>query len=172
MKRKIALILAAVFVVTLCFAYVASKSAEANDVYAQTYQFLTDEGFTPVQASGIMGTIKINSNFDPTATAPNDLGYGLFQWVDFRLERLEKFAMQIGKPIDSTETQLLFMIEELDTYWRNSDNAYGWENFIEAETPSEAAQIFYEEYTGPMSNNRCMEMVGTFAEEFYEQYAT
>jgi len=170
MKRKIALILATVFVVALGFAYVASRSAEADDVYAQTYQFLTEEGFTPVQASGIMATIKINSNFDPTATAPNDLGYGLCQWVDFRLERLEEFAEEIGEPVDSTETQLLFMMEELNTYCINTDESNWWTSFVEAKTPTEAAQIFYEEYTRPGYGN--MEMVGTFAEEFYEQFAS
>lgn len=169
MKRKIALILAAVFVIALGFAYIASRSAEADDVYAQTYQFLTEEGFTPVQASGIMATIKINSNFEPTATAPNDFGYGLFQWVGIRLEGLEQFAEKIGKPIDSTETQLLFMMEELDTYWGEAHDAWEMSNFLEAETPSEAAQIFYQEYTRPGYGN--MEMVGVFAEEFYEQYA-
>lgn len=170
MKRKIALILTAVFVIALGFAYLASRSAEAEEVYAQTYQFLTEEGFTPVQASGIMATIKINSNFDPAATAPNDLGYGLFQWVSFRLENLEKFAKEIGKPIDSTETQLLFMMEELDTYWGEAHDAWGMTNFLKAETPREAAQIFYEEYTRPGYGN--MQMVGTFAEEFYEQFAS
>lgn len=169
MKRKIALILAAVFVVTLGFAYKASRSAEADDVYAQTYQFLTENGFTPVQACAIMATIKLNSNFDPTATAPDDMGYGLFQWVDFRLERLEKFADEIGKPIDSTETQLLFMMEELNIYWINSDKSYAWTDFVEAETPSEAAKIFYQAYTHAYNAN--WEMVENWAEEFYEQYA-
>lgn len=170
MKRKIALILAAVLVMVLGLAYMASRSAEAEEVYAQTYQFLTEEGFTPVQASGIMATIKINSNFDPTATAPNDLGYGLFQWVDFRLENLEKFAKDIGKPINSTETQLLFMMEELDTYWGEEHNAWGMNNFLAAETPREAAQIFYQEYTRPGYGS--MEMVGILAEEFYEHFAS
>ena len=169
MKRKIALIMAAVFVIALGFAYMASRSAEADDVYTQTYQFLIEEGFTPVQASGIMATIKINSNFDPTATAPNGLGYGLCQWVGIRLERLEEFAERIGKPIDSTETQLLFMMEDLDTYWGEAHDAWRLSNFLEAETPSEAAQIFYHEYTRPAYEN--MEMVGEFAEEFYEQFA-
>lgn len=170
MKRKIALILAAVFVVALGFAYMASQSAEADDVYTQTYQFLIEKGFTPVQASGIMATIKINSNFDPTATAPNELGYGLFQWGGIRMERLEEFAARIGEPVYSTETQLLFMMEELDTYWGEAHDAWGMSNFLKAETPREAAQIFYEEYTRPGYGN--MKMVGTFAEEFYEQFAS
>jgi len=170
MKRKIALIMAAVFVIALGIAYMASRSAEADNVYAQTYQFLAEEGFTPVQASGIMAIIKINSNFDTTATAPNDLGYGLFQWVGIRLERLEEFAEEIGNPIDSTETQLLFMMDELDTYWGEAHDAWGMTNFLEAETPREAAQIFYQEYTRPAYGN--MEMVGILAEEFYEQFAS
>ena len=50
MKRKIVLILAAVFVIALGFAYMASLSANVHDVHAQTYQFLTDNGFAPIQA--------------------------------------------------------------------------------------------------------------------------
>ena len=170
MKRKIALILAAVFVIALGFAYMASLSANVHDVHAHTYQFLTDNGFAPIQACGIMATIKINSDFDPIAASPNDLGYGLCQWTGVRLERMDKFAKEIGKPIDSAETQLLFMMEELNMYWINNENSW-WTSFEEAKTPKEAAQIFYYEYTRPgyVVN---IDLVGALAEEMYEQFAS
>lgn len=177
MKRKIALVLTALLVLVLIFGYMAKQPVEDADVHAQTYQFLTEKGFSPVQASGIMAAIKMNSNFDPTATAPNDFGYGLLQWVGHRRDRLEKFADEIGKPIDDSETQLLFLMEEIDSeseyyIYLSSYAGYEWTDFLETTTPREAAECFYMVYSMPMPYNVNLDLVGEWAEEFYEQYAT
>lgn len=169
MKRKIALVMAAVFVVVLGIAGVAMWTAEEVSVQDQTYQFLTENGFSHIQACGIMASIKMNSNFDPTATAPNDLGYGLLQWVDFRYENLEKFANEIGKPVEDVETQLMFMVEEINLYWANTGDEYEWTDFVNAETPKEAAEIFHMEYTKPCRAN--LEVLGSWADEFDEFYS-
>lgn len=170
MKRKITLIMAAVFVIVFGIACVVMWSAEEVNVQDQTYQFLTENGFTHVQACGIMASIKMNSNFDPTATAPNDLGYGLLQWGDYRYKKLEMFADKIERPIEDVETQLMFMVDDITFNLANTVNVYRWTDFVAAETPSEAAKIFHIEYTKPCQVN--LELLGKWADEFDEMYST
>ena len=171
MKRKNVVILAAVFVLLLICTIWMLKPA---DIETETYQFLLKNGFSPIQASGIMASIKMNSNFDPTATAPNDLGYGLLQWTYIRFERLEKFSKEIGKPINDAETQLLFMMEELNPeseYYIpfKSYMEYKWDDFENAKNPKEAAENFMMVYTAPYKLNE--QVLDKLAEEFYQQYA-
>ena len=169
MRRKITLIMAAVFVIIFgitCFVMWPNEEVNVQD---QTYQFLTDNGFTHIQACGIMASIKMNSNFDPTATAPNDLGYGLLQWSDFRCKKLELFANEIDRPIEDVETQLMFMLEDITFHWANTGKLYGWPDFVAAKTPSEAAKIFHIEYTRPCQAN--LEQLCKWADEFDEMYS-
>ena len=169
MKRKITLIMAAVFVIIFGITCFVMWSDEEVNVQDQTYQFLTENGFTHIQACGIMASIKINSNFDPTASAPNDLGYGLLQWGDFRYKKLEMFANEIDKPIEDVETQLMFMLEDITFHWANTEKVYGWTDFVAAKTPSEAAKIFHIEYTKPCQAN--LELLCKWADEFDEMYS-
>lgn len=169
MKRKNKLIMAAIFVIILVVACVMMWPAEEVNVQDQTYQFLTENGFTHTQACGIMASIKMNSNFEPTATAPNDLGYGLLQWVDFQYEKLKLFANEIGRPVEDAETQLMFMVEDITFHWANTGKVYQWTDFVAAKTPSEAAKIFHLEYTKPCQVN--LELLGKWAEEFDKAYS-
>ena len=107
--------------------------------------YLTEHGFTDVQAAGIMGNIQCESDFNPRAT---DGGHGLFQWIGGRRAALYSFASDPW----SIEDQLAYMIHELNT---NESGAY--QKLKTATTPEEAAylwDVYYERSAGLSTQKR------------------
>lgn len=176
LKRKIArvlLVVAVVAAIMVVVAVVANKPAKEVNVQDQAYQFFTEKGFGPVQTCGIMATIKWHSRFETDEKAePNGLGYGLMSWLPKRREKLEHFATEIGEPVDSAETQLMFMMEELKVFWKNTGEDYEWEDFLNATDPGVAAEIFCRGYCAPqcIQGDGFRESLGKVAEKFYEHY--
>ena len=188
-KRSVALLVViATIAMMLAYAYMTNRSKEQNEVaqvqkptyhftqegdnQAETYNFLTDNGFSCIQACVIMAEIKSESNFKSTATAFNEWGYGLMMWADYRKENLETFANSRGKTIDDYETQLLFILEELNTeseyYAVISHKGYSWTDFMEAKTLRDAVEAFSMVYS-PLEMPS-IEIKADFAEEFYNMY--
>jgi len=173
MKRKLALALAIALVVGLGFAILVNRSTKEADVQVQIYNFLLEKGFNPIQASGILAAAKQNSNMDCTAVSiPDGECYGLFQWTYVRLENLKQFAKENDKMVEDLDTQLLFMMEELNSeseYYIGDFQykGYEWDEFWEAQTPNEAGMTFNMVYTRPAINSN---RVGNWAEELYQQY--
>lgn len=177
MKRKLVLVLAAIFVVVAVFAYMANLPQEKVEVSVRThtYGFLIDEGFTPVQASGILANIKLESNFNPTATSIDGLGFGMLQWTGIRRERLEQFAEEIGKPVDEVDTQLMFLVEEINPdseyytfFGENSYQGYQWTDFLDVTNPRDAAKAFSMVCARPSMSR--LELLGDIAVDFWELY--
>ena len=176
MKRKlviIALALAVILVAGLGFASFANRQNEGTDVETQTYNFLIEKGFNPIQASGVLASIKQNSNFDCTVTSYHTgRCYGLFQWTGPRLENLVEFALENDKMVCEHETQILFVLEELnpESEYYIGDFPYKgfeWNQFWEAQTPSQAAKAFNMVYSRPVCNSNA---IGDWAEEIHKQY--
>lgn len=176
MKRKLALItlaLAIALVVGLGLASLVNLPNQGGDEQAQIYNFLLEKGFNPIQASGILAAAKQNSNMNCTAISiPDGECYGLFQWTYVRLENLKQFAKENDKKVEDLDTQLLFMMEELNSgseYYMGDFQykGYEWDEFWEAQTPNEAGMAFNMVYTRPAINSN---RVGDWAEKIYQQY--
>ena len=189
-KRNVALLVViALAVLLIASAYVANRFMKEDNAQTQTYQFadeeklqdetyrfLTENGFSHIQASAIMAEIKVQSNFDSTATEINGLGYGLLQWVGVRKENLEKFADSQGKSSEDYEIQLRFLLEEVNPeseYYANLDisyHGYEWTDFLQATDTREAVETFCMLYERPCMPN--LEIRGKLAEiysKFYSQ---
>lgn len=87
--------------------------------------FVTQAGFSAVQAAGIVGNLTNESAMNPTAVAPNDAGpgkdsEGLAQWNRERLANLKSFAQSKGAEYTDFNIQLAFVVSELqnDPYER------------------------------------------------------
>ena len=176
MKSKHTLIVMALAIALLAgliFAWLSSQPNEETDVQTHIYNFLLEKGFDSIQASGILASAKQNSNLDWTANSvPDGECYGLFQWTYIRLENLEHFANSNNMTVEELDTQLLFLIEEVDSeseYYIGEIQYKGYEleEFWEAQTPSQAAMIFNMAYTRPANNSN---RVCDLAEEIYQQY--
>ena len=177
MKRKklavISLIVVIVLLMAYAIAWLAGYFNKEVDVQTQIYNFLIEEGFNPIQASAILATAKQNSNMNCIAVSvPDGKCYGLFQWTHVRLENLKQFANANNKMVEDLDTQLLFMMEELNSesgfyIGEFQYRGYEWDEFWEAQTPSEAAMTFNMVYSRPTINSN---RVGEWAEEIYLQY--
>ena len=110
---------------------------------------LVGAGVDPQTASGIVGGLMLESGgntFDLSTTAENPSGaYGIAQWLD-RREALENFAKERGTDPSDLDTQVDFLISELQG---SESDAY---NKIKgAESPEEAgvlADQYYERSEG------------------------
>ena len=178
MKRKLEQICVVIFLILAIHCFVLSnlpKEKNEVDVEYYTYQFLIDNNLTPIQASAILANIKFESDFDPTATARNDSGYGLLQWCGIRKENLEHFAKEIDKPIDNTETQLMFLMEEINSeskYYAFVGEFSNLEDvcieFLKSKNPKEAAKYFTMMYK--MCGMSKFDLIEDLSTEYWETF--
>lgn len=141
------------------FADLSSAYVKATANTEKIWIYLTEHGFTDVQAAGIMGNIQCESDFNPRAT---DGGHGLFQWIGGRRSALYSFASDPW----SIEDQLAFMIHELNT---NEADAY--QKFRMASTPEEAAylwDVYYERSAG-LSTGKRMKCAAVWYKTYHKE---
>jgi hypothetical protein len=83
----------------------------------KAFQFFIVNGYTAPQAAGIIGNLhrESGSTMDPGIHQDGGPAEGLAQWEGGRLTSLKEFAVSIGKPWDDLDTQLLFLVKEMDT---------------------------------------------------------
>lgn len=165
MKRKTSYVLLALVAVVLLFVLVTNNNAKEVTVEEEVYVFLLENGFSPVQACGIMANIAAISNFDSNATYDfeSDEAYGICLWVGPLRERLEEFAVINGVPVSDIETQLNFMVQHLK-YVISCRGREG-EAFLEADTPAKAAESFADLYVRDPNMN--YEFLKSKAKDFY-----
>ena len=67
-------------------------------------------------ACGIAGNIKVESmDFNYTAIGDSGTSYGLCQWHETRMVALYNYCKEIGKPFNSVEGQMQYLIHELSS---------------------------------------------------------
>lgn len=101
------------------------------------YKSLTDAGYSPAGACGIMGNIAVESpDFDPSAVNESGGTLGLFQWNDVgdRKTRFKEYCKENKLNWNSMDSQLAFAIYELsggdpiacrlDDFLKETDNSY------------------------------------------------
>lgn len=137
---------------------VSAAYANATTNTAKIWIYLTEHGFTDIQAAGIMGNIQCESDFNPRAT---DGGHGLFQWLGGRRANLYSFA---SDPWD-IDDQLAFMIHEL-----NTSESTAYQKLKAAKTPEEAAYMFDVYYERSAGISRAKRMACAAA--WYKKYGS
>ena len=117
-----------------------TKKGEAID-------FLMKQGFTANQAYGIVGNLIQESQLDPTVI--NASGHkGIAQWDAWRWSQLEKFASENNSDPWAYETQLAYLVHEIQTTYHEQ-----WQQVLAnatSQTPEEYAHFFdkYIEVSG------------------------
>lgn len=94
----------------------------------QIWNFLIANGATKVGAAAMMGNMKQeNYNFDPTVE--NEIGaFGICQWYAGRRTNLQNYATSKGTTESDFQTQLEFLIKELNeisSYKKTKDIVFG-----------------------------------------------
>lgn len=174
MKKRI-LSVATVIVAFILMLTISLSNNQESSLQKRTYDFLTENGLSSVQACGIMAAIECESQFDSAATNFNQTNYGLLQWSFQRKDQLEAFAKTNGKSIDDFETQLAFLIEELNpqsevaTYQLlSSYKGYELSDWLNAKTPEQASRAFCMLYERPGLVD--LEVRDSLAQKFYNEF--
>lgn len=124
---------------------------EKNPLYGtkkgEAIDFLMKQGFTANQAYGIVGNLIQESQLDPTVV--NASGHkGIAQWDAWRWSQLEKFASENNSDPWAYETQLAYLVHEIQTTYHEQ-----WQQVLAnatSQTPEEYAHFFdkYIEVSG------------------------
>lgn len=174
--KKSRIISTLVVIIAFVLMLTISMNGQEATKEKRTYIFLTEHGMSPVQAAGIMAAIECESQFDSAATNFNQTNYGLLQWSFQRKDQLEAFAKTNGKSIDDFETQLAFLIEELNpqsevaTYQLlSSYKGYELSDWLNAKTPEQASRAFCMLYESPGLVD--LEVRDSLARNFYNEFS-
>jgi hypothetical protein len=131
--------------------------SDPGEAANRAYQYFIDQGYTPAQASGIVGNLINESGLNPSAVNPNDAGpgrdsFGLAQWNRERLSNLQSFAASRGTNASDFDTQLAFIDHELRGTGGNGGGSEraAYNRLISTNDPQRAAEAFstYERYKG------------------------
>lgn len=116
----------------------------------QAAQFFVGKGYTPEQASGIVGNLIHESGMNPTAMGDAGTSGGLAQFHNERLTNLKAYAASQGKSAGDFQTQLEFIDREL-----HGPEAATLAKLQGARTPEDAAAAFinYERPQGYSPDN-------------------
>lgn len=117
------------------------QDTEKKAEYA--YKFYVDKGYTPEQASGIVGNLRRESNFNTSivGTADDKGSQGVAQWHSGRLDKLKSMY---GDKWTDLGSQLEFIDWELNNTEKSAGKA-----LKNAKTVWEAGQVFSDVYERP-----------------------
>jgi hypothetical protein len=123
---------------------VSGRAAIARDFFVQ-------RGFTPEQAAGIVGNLVQESGVRSNGPAGDSgTSFGMAQWRGERFTRLKRFAASRGRPWTDFQTQLEFIVVELQTHETGASNRLKSARTVEEAT---AAFIGYERPRGWSDKN-------------------
>ena len=139
------------------------------------YKYLESKGLGSAAIAGIMGNIQAESGFMPdrvqgagVQTAPEitvdgQTGYGLCQWTyHTRQQALKDFAASRNKSSSDLETQLDFMLQEIN------QRDPGMLGRMAKMSPYDAAIHFHDDFEGSADDESMKARRGDYAKEIYQ----
>ena len=79
------------------------------------WDYLKAAGYSDIQVAGIIGNLYQESGLNPARVESNGEGIGLVQWSFGRKQSLINYASSKGVDWSDLETQLEFLVDELDS---------------------------------------------------------
>lgn len=179
MKKRISIIVTIVFVFIVAVGcFVSLKETSSKDDTPKkaklVYNYLLEKGdLSPEQAAGITAVIQQQSNFSTKVHDSGDISTtGLMCWSFLREKQLTEFASKRGNEVTDLYSQLDYILEEIDInseyYQLIEYNGYTPEDWLNSETPEEAALSFCYIYIRPANVDR--DNLQALSREIYEAY--
>lgn len=114
--------------------------------YAYLY-LVKKYNLTPIQASGIIGNLEAESNFNTTikGEADDKGSVGIAQWHSERKTGLYNFASKNNKNWSDLDTQLDYLMYELNSPQYKEAK----QGLLSAKTPMEATKVFMDKFEKP-----------------------
>ena len=157
------------------FRWGKGDGGNGDDLPVQIWRYLESKNIGSSAIAGIMGNIQAESGFMPNRvqgagvqTAPEitvdgQTGYGLCQWTyPTRQQALKDFAASRNKSSSDLETQLDFMLQEINQ--RDS----GLLGRMAKMDPYDAAIHFHDEYEGSADDASMKARRGDYAKEIFQ----
>ena len=145
MKKILCFTISAILMINIHSANGMIVLAEDNETII--YQYLRNElQLNEAGASGVLSNLFFESSFNPNASSPGGLYYGIVQWGGGRKTNLENYAASLGVDRSDLKAQLDFMKQELNmAYYRSVYNdLLSVDNT--ADGAAQAADIFKRRY--------------------------
>lgn len=152
-----------------------------NTIQEKVWFSLIREGYSEYAVAGVMGCIYSESKFDPAIIERGTgIGFGLCQWSYGRRDNLEKYAASKNVDPSDVPTQIEFLITELLTDGSGPASGYATcgfmgykgytrEDWLNAETPEDAARAFCWSFERPWDGANVIERQ-TMARQYYEEF--
>ncbi len=118
-------------------------------------QGLVDRGMSPQVADAFVMNFQDESGLNPGINEKNPIvpgsrgGFGLSQWTGPRRKALEAYAAERGAPLDSVDTQLDFLMTEL-----NGPEAAAYQKIQAAPDTGSAAAAIVNNFLRPAESHR------------------
>ena len=137
---------------------------------AHIWDYLKQKGLGSSAIAGIMGNMQAESSLEPNIvqggghadqiTVDGTTGYGLCQWTSSgRQQGLLDFANSRGTKTSDTDTQLEFMLKEINEGYN------GLLQKMDGMSPYDAALLFHKEFERSADTSEMAARRGKFAEE-------
>lgn len=132
------------------------------------YNFYLQRGYSPQAAAGIVGNIHAESGFNTNASGDKGSAYGLTQLRGDRQQGLYDYANKNGLDPSSMDAQLGYVDYEMRT-GRDAGAARAYQQLQNAQTPSQAASAFMNNYERPNADPNVNNIAGrqSFANNIY-----
>jgi len=110
---------------------------------ADLWKWLIGQGLSEAGAAGVMGNLNQESTLDPSLEESGGTGIGLVQWSFGRADALRNFAQSKGKPWQDLNTQLEFLLSEI-----NSDSTWSsmWQQLKTIQDVDAATALFHDTF--------------------------
>ena len=148
------------------YLYVTNKKVSAPKTKGSAddvVRYFLDNGFTINQSGGVAGNIQAESNFNSLAKGDAGTAFGIAQWRGDRLQKLIAFAEANNYNYEDFNTQLAFIIYELQNYEKRA-----LQKLLEANTLETATVNFATYYERPQASTIPKRVV--YSKEIMKQY--
>jgi len=125
--------------------------SEADQVAAQLWHFLRNNGLTREQAAGVMGNAQAESGFNPDVVErANGIGFGLFQWSFARRNALEATARDQQVAAGNLTFQMAYFYAEMHArkpiIWPYEHFPSDWAALVAQHTVADALVAFHHTF--------------------------
>lgn len=134
----------------------------SNEKGQYVYKKLIAGGLSPAAAAGIVGNLMQESSMESTSIGDGGTSGGIAQWHNERWENLKKFAAMRGTDWTDLDTQIAFILHEL-----NGSFGHVMSRIQNAKSPEQAAQIAAEAYEIPEASSANYEQRQANARKVY-----
>jgi Phage tail lysozyme len=152
---------------------VAATPVSGDGNAEKIWNFFSEKGFSSSAIAGIMGNLQQESGLDPTAVNPSSGAFGVGQWLGGRKTNLQNYAKRTGGDMNSLETQLNFLWEELnggDSTTKSILDKNGGLNGLKNASLSQATELFEKAFE--RSGGSAMGKRQDYAQDFYDQFGS